>query len=98
MNLLSTILDTLIEHPYASAFLIMVGIRIVVRDLHRTKNFIAQHTQQTAGEWGGAERRGPNRAKNVIRPTFGATQPTILEPVVVAEPIVMPVRKTGTDN
>ena len=47
---------------------------------------------------GGVERRGPSRAKNVVRPSFkGKPAPAKVEPVTGAGPGA-PVRGTGTDG
>jgi len=63
-----------------------------------------------AGGWGGAERRGPDRAKNVARPAFGAkkpaAKPATATPAVTAQAAAgtaaasepSAARKTGTDD
>jgi hypothetical protein len=62
----------------------------------------AETFDETAGtdvsldpDWNGAERRGPDRAKNVTRPAFGAPKVQAELPVLTAE--AKP-RKSGTDD
>ena len=51
---------------------------------------------QTAG-WAGEERRGPNRARNVVRPSFTPRPAAALSSRVPAAPTQQPL-KTGTDD
>jgi len=58
----------------------------------------AAHTSAAAPSFSSAERRGPERAKNVTRPTFGATanrKAKVETPTLTAEAAP---RKTGTDD
>ena len=50
---------------------------------------------------GGIERRGPDRAKNVVRPPFGKTRPAVAKavPQTPSEPAAHPVgTRNGTDD
>ena len=55
----------------------------------------ASHTSSAAPNYSSAERRGPDRAKNVTRPTFGAKAPNAKAPTPSDEAAS---RKTGTDD
>ena len=50
--------------------------------------------------WDGADRRGPDRARNVVRPAFGASGADAAATVAAkpAKPVDAPVRRTGTDD
>ena len=80
------------DHPIAATVVgvIVVG-RILARDISRANKFIIENEQKPETilvTWDGADRRGPSRAKNVVRPKFG-------EPVL---PIVAEGEKTGTHD
>jgi methyl-accepting chemotaxis protein len=56
----------------------------------------------TTQSWEGAERRGPNRAQNVTRPSFGATK-TVAKPKPITQTqgqktVAVTTQRTGTDD
>lgn len=85
------------DHPIAAVVIgvIVVG-RILTRDISRANKFIQMVNDEKSminKIWSGADRRGPNRAKNVIRPSFNQTT------IIVKENEIAEVNvKTGTDN
>lgn len=87
----------LAEHPYGSiviAIVIAIVARILLRDLAFAHKFIdevnATKSTTISHGWSGVERRGPNRAKNVLRPAFGKS-------VIFSEEVEV-LTKTGTHN
>lgn len=65
------------DHPIAATVVgvIVVG-RILARDISHANKFIIENEQKPetiSVTWDGADRRGPRRAKNVIRPDFSQT-------------------------
>lgn len=90
-----------------TSILAVVGARIVVKGIQRANHFIKRTNEdqaQVATQF--VERRGPNRAKNVIRPEFGiSTQPAVFMPedqirVINKQNGAMSTvdRKTGTEG
>lgn len=96
MSLLNTIISTIAEHPVVVTLAAGAGVRIISRDLGKASAFIKAH----AASWDGVDRRGPNRAKNVVRPQFGDSN----NPAQVLAKLKTPaerleeLRRTGTEG
>ena len=81
------------SHPIATIVVSIIAIivaRILIRDIEQANKFIDEVNAERATISQVQDRRGPNRAKNIIRPAF--VQTTIVLKEDSAD------LKTGTDS